>query len=156
MLKTLTVIAATAAVTVIFSLVLAFVINSKALWKGASMKKAGTRPLTFRISGIPRNVTKNEFRAILTNLTDEMSTTLPTGTADPLELLGWSFAPTAAAVHSGQSFVATATFHPPPAPSQLESAIKRKKGMEFGRLRIDLDFFGLTPLADLEEDPAVE
>jgi hypothetical protein len=148
MFETLTVAAATTVIAAILSLVLAFVVNREVLWKGASTKKADTRPLTLRISGIPRNITKNEFRGILTNSTDKMSTTSPT--ADRPRLLGWSFAP----AHSVQSFVATATFGAPPSPRQLESAIH--KIIDSNRLRVDLDFFGLTPLADPEADAAVE
>ena|SRR5436305_3709824 len=55
--------------------------------------------------------------------------------------------------HSERSAIATATFSVPPAPNELESALKRKM-VDSALLRIDLNFFGLTPLADPHERPS--
>jgi uncharacterized MAPEG superfamily protein len=147
-------IAVTAVVTAILSLVLAFAIaRSDVVWRAAHRpwtKKARARPLTLRISNIPRNITEGEFQHILIDLADERSTS--PGDAERPELLGWSCARSG---HSERSFVATATFRIPPAPSQLEATIKRTMGVESAQLRVDLDFFGLTPLAD-PQDAAVE
>jgi hypothetical protein len=103
-------------------------------------------PLTLRISNIPGSITKSDFQRILTNLVGEMGASH--GAADQPRLLGWSFASTAASGHSKRSSVATVTFNVSPAPAQLESAIKRNTKVDCGRLRVDFDFFGFTPLAD--------
>jgi hypothetical protein len=138
----------TAVVTAILSLVLAFAVVWRAAYRPS--KKARTTPLTLRISNIPRSITEGEFRRILIDLAAEINTSA--GAAVRPELLGWSCARSG---HSERSFVATATFRVPPSPSQLESTIKRTMGVEAAQLRVDLDFFGLTPLAD-PQDPAVE
>jgi hypothetical protein len=137
-----------AVVTTILSLMLAFAMVWRAAYRPWT-KKPRIPPLTLRISNIPRNITEEEFRHIL-DLAGEINTS--PGAADRPELLGWSCARSG---HSERSFVATATFLVPPTPSQLESAIKRTLGVEAAQLRVDLDFFGLTPLAD-PQDPAVE
>lgn len=143
-----------AVITAILSLVLAFAVaRSNVVWRAVHRhwtKKARTGPLTLKISNIPGDITKEEFKGILTNVADETSALLDA--ADRPGLLSWSFARSG---HSEQSFVATVTFRVPPAPSQLESAIKRSMGAGSAHLRVDLDFFGLTPLAD-PQDPAVE
>jgi hypothetical protein len=105
--------------------------------------KARAGPLTLRISNIPGGITRNAFKQILTDLAVKMTSS--SGAPHQPRVLGWSFA---ASGHSKQSFVATATFHISLAPAQLESAIRRSVGIDWGRLRVDLDFFGLTPLAD--------
>jgi hypothetical protein len=110
-------------------------------------------PLTLRVSNIPGSITKSDFQRILTNLDDEMSASC--GAADQPGLLGWSFAPTAVSGHSKKSFVGTITFNVSPAPAQLESAIKCNAKVDCGLLRVDFDFFGLTPLADPQR-PDVE
>jgi hypothetical protein len=138
----------TAVVTAILSLVLPF-----AMWRAipqTGTNQALAKPVTLRISNIPRNMTKGKFGDILTDLADEMST-LPSA-ADRPQLLGWSFARSG---HTERMFVAIATFRVPPVPSQLESAIKCAIKVDSARLRVDLDFFGLTPLAD-PQNPAVE
>jgi hypothetical protein len=137
-----------AVVTTILSLMLAFAMVWRAAYRPWT-KKPRIPPLTLRISNIPRNITEEEFRRIL-DLAGEINTS--PGAADRPELLGWSCARSG---HSERSFVATATFRVPPTPNQLESAIKRTMGVEAAQLRVDLDFFGLTPLAD-PQDPAVE
>jgi hypothetical protein len=68
----------------------------------------------------------------------------------------WSFAPAAASTLSERFCVATVTFHVPPSLSELEAVIKRRIGVKASRLKVDLDFFGLTPLADPQQDVAVE
>src|SRR5438270_12057344 len=101
-------IAITAFISAILSMTVVMLINREGFRKDASKKKIGTslRPLTFRISGISRNITKKEFQIIfLANLPSELSTTSPHGASDQLELLGWSFAPTAAVAQSDRSFV---------------------------------------------------
>jgi hypothetical protein len=127
---------------------LAFVV-----WKTvhqARTKPSCSKPLTLRISNIPGNITRGEFEDVLTGLADELSTS-PSAVDRP-QLLEWSFARSG---HSKASFIATTTFRVPPAPIQLESAIKRAIGVGSDHLRVDLDFFGLTPLAD-PQDPAAE
>jgi hypothetical protein len=138
----------TGLVTAILSFVLTF-----ALWRlveRPGAKPSRPKPLTLRISNIPGNITKEKFRDILTVLAEKLNTS-PTA-ADWPQLLGWSFARSG---HSEASFVATATFRVPPAPIQLESAIKHAIGVGSDHLRVDMDFFGLTPLAD-PQDAAVE
>lgn len=99
--------------------------------------------MTFRISNIPRAVTKDEFRDILTRLPSTA------GTVDgQSNLLGFSYSPTAVSTFAERYTVATATFANAPALSELERAIKREIGVGASRLIVDLDFFGLTPLAD--------
>ena len=108
------------------------------------------KPLTLRISNIPGSISKDEFERILTDAAAGIIAS--SGAAHKPGLLGFSFA---ASGNSGGSFVATATFRASPSPTQLESAIKRKPSLDWGRLRVDLDFFGLTPLTD-PIDPSVE
>jgi hypothetical protein len=119
-----------------------------AVWRGTG--KVLVKPLTLRISNIPGNISKDEFERILTDAAAGIIAS--SGATHKPGLLGFSFA---ASGHSGGSFVATATFRVSPSPTQLESAIKRKPNLEWGRLRVDLDFFGLTPLTD-PIDPSVE
>jgi hypothetical protein len=134
--ETLPGMAITIMASAILSLVLALVV-----WR--AVHQTPTKParaLTLRISNIPTNITKEKFRDVLANLA-----------ANQL-LLGWSFARSG---HSERFFVGTATFDIPPAPNQLESAIKRVLDAGLTQLRVDLDFFGITPLAD-PLDAAVE
>jgi hypothetical protein len=144
------------AVIAAMSLVLVFAVarsDKLKVWRAAAhrprTKKACATSLTLRISNIPRNITEGELQHMV-DLAGEVNAS--PGTADRPELLAWSLARSG---HSERSFVATATVREPPAPSQLESAIKRTIGVGSGQLRVDLDFFGLTPLAD-PQDPAVE
>lgn len=148
MSETLVDMAVAIAITAILALVVAF-----AIWRAvyhSKMELAQTKPLTLRISNIPGNITKERLGDILTDLAVKMSTS--TGAADRPQLLGWSFMRSG---HTERSFVATATFSVPPAPSQLESDIKCAMDVGSAHLRVDSDFFGLTPLAG-PEDPAVE
>lgn len=123
-------------------------------------KKPRATPLTFRISNIPNqiykgsseeNLTQKEFEAILNDVQRGLSRNGGHSADMPAQTL-YSFAPSA---HSTRSFVATATIYNPPAPSQLESEIKSKIGGNSAQLRVELDFFGLTPLSAPEE-PDVE
>jgi hypothetical protein len=119
-----------------------------AVWRGTV--KVLAKPLTLRISNIPGSISKDEFEHILTDAAAGIIAS--SGAAQMPGLLGFSFA---ASGHSDGSFVATATFRMSPSPTQLESAIKRKPNLDWGHLRVDLDFFGLTPLTD-PIDPSVE
>lgn len=98
--------------------------------------------LTVRISNIPKRLGKGEFHDILRNVSDTLSDTTQSN------LLEWSYTPAAASTLSGRFNVATVTFHTAPALDQLEAAFKGKIGLEANRLKVDQDFFGLTPLAD--------
>jgi hypothetical protein len=129
-------LAVTAVVTSALSLAWMF-----AVWRGTG--KVLAKPLTLRISNILGSISKDEFESILTDAAAGIIAS--SSAAHKPGLLGFSFA---ASGHSGGSFVATATFRVSPSPTQLESAIKRKPNLEWGRLRVDLDFFGLTPLTD--------
>jgi hypothetical protein len=112
--------------------------------------KARANPLTLRISNIPRSISKDEFERILTDAAAEIIAS--SGAAHKPGLLGFSFA---ASGQSDGSYTATATFLAAPSLTQLESAIKRKQNLEWGYLRVDQDFFGLTPLTD-PRDPSAE
>lgn len=136
-------LAVTTVVTSALSLVWMF-----AVWRGTG--KVLAKPLTLRISNIPGCISKDEFEDILTDAATEIIAS--SGAVHVPGLLGFSFA---ASGHSDGSFVATATFRMSPSPTQFESAIKRKPNVDWGRLRVDLDFFGLTPLTDPIE-PSVE
>lgn len=123
-------------------------------------KKPCATPLTFRISNIPNqiykgsseeNLTQKDFEAILNDVQRGLSRNGGHSADMPAQTL-YSFAPSA---HSTRWFVATATIYNPPAPSQLESEIKSKIGGDSDQLRVDLDFFGMTPLSAPEE-PDVE
>jgi hypothetical protein len=107
--------------------------------------------LTFRISNIPRYITPNQLRDILTS---------PLVAAEcisgQLDLLGLSHSPAALSSLAERYWVATATFHAAPDMTKLETAIKRQMGARASRLTVDLDFFGLTPLADPLQNTAVE
>jgi hypothetical protein len=139
----------TTVLATVLALFLAFAFNQRWFRKRSVVAKAPPKPRTFRISGILQGLSRQEFRDILTNLRVETSSISPVSVQ--LELLGWSFA----LGHSRQSSIATATFCPPPATDQLRSAI-RKEIKDSNYLRVDTDFFGLTPLADPAELPAVE
>ncbi|PTB43001.1 hypothetical protein M441DRAFT_45014 [Trichoderma asperellum CBS 433.97] len=122
--------------------------------KRSSMpSNSSRRSLAFRISSIPRRVDKDGFRDILTRLPIKAE-----GTASQLKwtLTGFSYSHSAATAHAERYAVATATFANAPSPSELETAIKREIGIDASRLKVDLDFFGLTPLADPLHDIAVD
>ena len=106
---------------------------------------------TFRISNIPREVTEDQFRDILTNLPVEVE-----GILGQPNLLGFSYSPAAVSGLAERYWVATATFEGPLVSSDLETAIKRKIGVGAARLKVDLDFFGLTPLFHPPQNTDVE
>ncbi|KAH8679043.1 hypothetical protein BGZ60DRAFT_513281 [Tricladium varicosporioides] len=142
--------------TIIFSILLTLAISITVGIFRASRKKPRAAPLTFRISNIPskiykdgseENLTQKHFEAILNDIQSSLSKKVDPSTDSPAQVQ-YSFAPSA---HSAQSFVATATIYDPPAPSQLESVIKGKIGGNSAQLRVELDFFGLTPLTAPEE-----
>jgi hypothetical protein len=111
--------------------------------------KAQLKPRTLRISNIPGSISKSDFEAILACVVKENTLS---DAADQPGLLGWSFA---AAAHLEGSFVATVTFCTSLPPTQLEAAIRHSTQLDLGRLRVDMDFFGFTPLAD-PTNPVVE
>lgn len=113
-------------------------------------RKNPRKYLTIRISNIPRDVTKDQFRGILRSL----SKTTSDFTSN--NILGWSFTPAAIVGLSERFCVATVTFHIAPALGDLEVSLKRKLGEGATRLFVDEDFFGLTPLAAPLQSPAVE
>lgn len=113
-------------------------------------RKSPRKYLTIRVSNIPRDVTRDQFRGILRSL----SKTTSDFTSN--NILGWSFTPAAIAGLSERFCVATVTFHVAPALSDLEVSLKRKLGEGATRLLVDEDFFGLTPLAAPFQSPAVE
>lgn len=115
--------------------------------RNARQPRTPTSYFTLRISNIPKDISEGRFKSILKDLPIKMSTSY--SAADRPELLGWSFARSG---HSERS-VATATFQEL-APSELESVLKCKIAGS-AQLRVDSDFFGLTPLTD-PQDPAVE
>ncbi|EHK19922.1 uncharacterized protein TRIVIDRAFT_122435, partial [Trichoderma virens Gv29-8] len=127
------------------------------LWLSAGNKQSSIPPnsarrsLTFRISSIPRGVDREKFRDILTRLPT-------TNSARELKwtLLGFSYSPSAAPSQAQRYAVATATFANAPTLSELEKSIKREIGIDASRLKVDSDFFGLTPLADPSQDVAVD
>lgn len=122
----------------------------KALPDSAKQRKPQTprKFLTVKISNIPKNVTREKLEHILAGTTSN-------GT-DETNFIGSSFTPAAISGLSDRFCVATATFRTAPACGELEIAIKRKIGPEASRLKVDEDFFGLTPLADPLQDTEVE
>ncbi|KAK5989673.1 Protein SERAC1-like protein [Cladobotryum mycophilum] len=115
-------------------------------------KPVATRKFsTFRISNIPREVTENRFRDILTSLP-----IIPRDIADQTALLGFSYSPHAVPSLAGRYSVATVTFKDAPAPGLLETAIKGEVGVAADRLKVDVDFLGITPLADSLQDSTVD
>ncbi|KAL7946857.1 hypothetical protein V8C42DRAFT_318947 [Trichoderma barbatum] len=129
------------------------------LWLSARNKHSSVplnsarKSLAFRISSIPREVNKEEFHGILTRLPTRAG-----GTASNHKwtLLGFSYSPSAAPSHAERYAVATVTFANAPTLSELEKSIKREIGINASRLKVDLDFFGLTPLTAPLQDIAVD
>ena len=148
---------------VFLSILLALAIQIAVAIFGASRQPDGKqppKPLTFRISNIPnkihkagfeKSLTKEDFEALLNDIQNCLTKKADPSANLPAQL-PYSFAPSA---HSAASFVATATLHYPPAPSQLESVFQDKIGGNAAQLRVEHDFFGLTPLT-APEDPVVE
>ena len=131
-------------VTMILCLVVSL-IASKTVWKrqkGSERPKASQSPLTFRISNIPIEITNSRFQDILRSAIAQSSNS-PTASPRPA-LLGWSLARSG---HLEQFLVGTVTLSSSQDPYQLRLTIEHAMGLESSELRVDLDFFGLTPLA---------
>lgn len=143
----------TTALALLLSLTLVFTsVRSKRKSEQANTKTLPAN-LTYRISNIPRHLTKAQFHDILLDLPGDITSK---NTADQANVLGWSFAPTAAFALSERFWVATVTFRVPPPLHELETSLRRNIGFEAARLKLDLDFSGLTPLFDPEQGVAVE
>ncbi|KAH8667741.1 hypothetical protein BGZ61DRAFT_365055 [Ilyonectria robusta] len=104
--------------------------------------------LTVKISNIPKSVTREKLEHILAETTSD-------GTNET-NFIGSSYTPAAISGLSDRFCVATATFRTAPSCGELETAIKREIGPEASRLKVDEDFFGLTPLADPLQDTEVD
>lgn len=145
------------AFTTIFALALSLawvlIVQSSSVVAKQKKTKTVNTSLTFRVSNIPRQLTKERLGDILFGLTSKLE---PSGITVESNVAGWSFAPAAASGLSERFSVATVTYRIPPSLSHLEKAIKSEIGIEASRLKVDVDFFGLTPLADPGEDATVE
>lgn len=146
--------------SIFFALAIPITIGILRASRKPNVKKPRAAPLTFRISNIPskiykggseEKVTETDFKAILNVIQSDLSKKVDPSSDAPAQML-YSLAPSA---HSARYLVATAIIYDPPAPSQLESMIKDKIGGNSAQLRVDLDFFGLTPLT-APEKPEVE
>lgn len=130
-------------ITVVVATFLTFMAVYVALTRVQTRRLKRGKPLTYRISNIPISISREEFEAALTCSKDKLCH------SDPFcpqpALLGWSYARSG---HSSQFCVATATFSASPAADEVEAAMKRELNLETTYLRVDLDFFGLTPLVD--------
>ena len=133
-------------IAVVFSIVLEYAVRRTRLRRDPTTKEPSRGPLTLRISGIPGSITKAEFEEILKNVVHQISAASRLDDQSKL-----SFAP----AHSRRAFIATATIHAPPSPPHLQSALG-KNIPESNCLRVDLDFFGLTPLTNPGENCTVE
>ena len=120
------------------------------LQASAGAKPAALKSLTFRVSNIPRHVTKDAFKKILDKLSDAGDT------KSKYSLVGYSYSLAAGDGLIERYWVATASLMPPPSPSQLEKALKRGLDSSASRLRVDVDFLGITTLSDASQEPAVE
>ncbi|PTB53172.1 hypothetical protein M431DRAFT_509509 [Trichoderma harzianum CBS 226.95] len=101
------------------------------------------RSLTFRISNIPLEVTRDKLEDILTKLPK----TTETGHGQS-NLLRFSYSPAAGSMLAKRFAVATVTFAEAPDLGELEKFLKKTIGDRDTGVIVDLDFFGLTPLAD--------
>jgi hypothetical protein len=146
-------VASTAAFTLILYFGLALIIirsNGAKRYKPLNRRMTHKFP-TFRISNIPREVTEDQFRDILTSLPIKVE-----GLLGQPNLLGFSYSPAAVSGLAERYWVATGTFEGPLVSNDLETAIKRKIGVGAARLKVDLDFFGITPLYDPPQNTDVE
>ncbi|QYS99703.1 NACHT domain-containing protein [Trichoderma simmonsii] len=109
------------------------------------------RSLTFRISNIPLEVTRDKLEGILTKLPK----TTETG-HDQSNLLRFSYSPAAVSMLAKRFAVATVTFAEAPDLGELEKFLKEAIGDRDTGLVVDLDFFGLTPLADPLQNTLVD
>lgn len=90
---------------------------------------------------------------------EDILTKLPKATEtdhDQSNLLRFSYSPAAVSMLAKRFAVATVTFAEAPDLSELEKFLKKTIGDRDTRLIVDLDFFGLTPLADPLQDTLVE
>ncbi|KAF3073926.1 hypothetical protein CFAM422_003506 [Trichoderma lentiforme] len=109
------------------------------------------RSLTFRISNIPLEVTRDKLEDILTKLPKATETG-----HDQSNLLRFSYSPAAVSMLAKRFAVATVTFAEAPELGELEKFLKKTIGDYNNGLIVDLDFFGLTPLADPLQDTLVD
>ncbi|KAL7794022.1 hypothetical protein V8C43DRAFT_314972 [Trichoderma afarasin] len=109
------------------------------------------KSLTFRISNIPLEVTRDKLEDILTKLPK----TTETGHGQS-NLLRFSYAPAAGSMPAKRFAVATVTFAEAPDLGELERILKKAIGDGDNELIVDLDFLGLTPLADPLQDALVD
>ncbi|KAJ4859789.1 NACHT domain-containing protein [Trichoderma breve] len=109
------------------------------------------RSLTFRISNIPLEVTRDKLEDVLTKLPKT------TGTSHgQSNLLRFSYSPAAVSMLAKRFAVATVTFAEAPDLGELEKILKKAMDDRDNRLIVDLDFFGLTPLADPLQNTLVD
>ncbi|KAK4061045.1 hypothetical protein Trihar35433_9970 [Trichoderma harzianum] len=118
----------------------------------AAMSPAIRRSLTFRISNIPLEVTRDKLEDILTK---HVPMTTETG-HDQSNLLRFSYSPAAVSMLAKRFAVATVTFAEAPDLGKLEKFLKKTIGDRNNGLIVDSDFFGLTPLADPLQDTLVD
>lgn len=109
------------------------------------------RSLTFRIANIPLEVTRDKLEDILAKLPQ----TTETGHGQS-NLLRFSYAPAAGSMSAKRFAVATVTFAEAPNLGELEKTLKKAIGDGDNGLIVDLDFLGLTPLADRLQDTVVD
>jgi hypothetical protein len=136
-----------------FTTILALIVQPSNVAAKQKKTKTVNTSLTFRISNIPRQLAKERLGDILFGVTNKLA---PSDIAAETNVAGWSCTPAAASGLSERFSVATVTYRKPPSLSDLEKAIRSEIGIEASRLKVDVDFFGLTPLADPGEDATVE
>ncbi|KAL6792985.1 hypothetical protein J3E68DRAFT_451420 [Trichoderma sp. SZMC 28012] len=109
------------------------------------------RSLTFRISNIPIEVTRDKLEAILARLPQTTETE-----GGQSNLLRLSYSPAAVSTFAKRFAVATVTFAEAPDLGELEKILKKALGDRDNGLIVDVDFFGLTPLADPLQNTLVD
>ncbi|KAL7955267.1 hypothetical protein V8C34DRAFT_327435 [Trichoderma compactum] len=109
------------------------------------------RSLTFRISNVPLEVTRDNLEDILTRLPKTTETR-----HGQSNLLRFSYSPAAVSMLATRFAVATVTFAEAPDLGELEKFLKQTIGDGANGLIVDLDFLGLTPLADPLQDTLVD
>lgn len=95
---------------------------------------------TYRISNIPISVTKDALEEILVDNGAEEN------------LICFSFALAVASTLATKYRVATVTFVEAPEMSELQKTLRIRLGSQASQLRVDSDFFGLTPLSSPSHD----
>lgn len=120
---------------------------------------AAARPraagFTLRISNIPSSITEENFLRALNEL--PYDTCSGDGARYQQNVLGWSFAPSAASADSEMSRTATVTLKSVPVSLQFKSGFISID--LFGSVTpaiVDSHFYGLTPLNNSPEQPIVE